>query len=73
MHEWAVILAGGDGKRLQELSYKISGVRRQNSSAFVLVARACRPTLIIFAPETPNQVSRVPEVSARGCSRSIPI
>lgn len=28
MHEWAVILAGGDGKRLQELSYKVSGDRR---------------------------------------------
>jgi len=28
MHEWAVILAGGEGKRLQELSHKISGDRR---------------------------------------------
>ena len=28
MHEWAVILAGGDGTRLQELSYKFSGDRR---------------------------------------------
>jgi hypothetical protein len=25
MHEWAVILAGGDGTRLRELSYKVSG------------------------------------------------
>ena len=25
IHEWAVILAGGDGARLQELSYKVSG------------------------------------------------
>jgi hypothetical protein len=25
IHEWAVILAGGDGLRLQELSYKVSG------------------------------------------------
>jgi len=28
MHEWAVILAGGDGTRLQELSYKLSGHHR---------------------------------------------
>ena len=27
-HEWAVILAGGDGTRLRELSYKVSGDRR---------------------------------------------
>ncbi len=27
-HEWAVILAGGDGTRLRELSYKFSGDRR---------------------------------------------
>jgi mannose-1-phosphate guanylyltransferase len=28
IHEWAVILAGGDGMRLRELSYKVSGDRR---------------------------------------------
>jgi len=28
IHEWAVILAGGDGTRLRELSYKISGDHR---------------------------------------------
>jgi len=28
IHEWAVILAGGDGTRLRELSYKVSGDRR---------------------------------------------
>jgi mannose-1-phosphate guanylyltransferase len=27
-HEWAVILAGGDGVRLREFSYKVSGDRR---------------------------------------------
>jgi mannose-1-phosphate guanylyltransferase len=27
-HEWAVILAGGDGTRLREFSYKVSGDRR---------------------------------------------
>jgi mannose-1-phosphate guanylyltransferase len=25
IHEWAIVLAGGDGVRLQELSYKVSG------------------------------------------------
>src|SRR5258707_13238406 len=28
IHEWAVILAGGDGTRLRELSYRVSGDRR---------------------------------------------
>jgi mannose-1-phosphate guanylyltransferase len=28
IHEWAVILAGGDGTRLRELSYQVSGDRR---------------------------------------------
>jgi hypothetical protein len=28
IHEWAVILAGGDGTRLHELSHKVSGDRR---------------------------------------------
>jgi mannose-1-phosphate guanylyltransferase len=28
IHEWAVVLAGGDGTRLRELSYKVSGDRR---------------------------------------------
>jgi mannose-1-phosphate guanylyltransferase len=28
IHEWAVILAGGDGTRLRELSHKVSGDRR---------------------------------------------
>jgi mannose-1-phosphate guanylyltransferase len=28
IHEWAVILAGGDGMRLRELSYEVSGDRR---------------------------------------------
>src|ERR1700676_1744275 len=28
IHEWAVILAGGDGMRLRELSYEVSGDHR---------------------------------------------
>lgn len=28
VHEWAVVLAGGDGTRLSELSYQVSGDRR---------------------------------------------
>jgi mannose-1-phosphate guanylyltransferase len=28
IHEWAVILAGGDGMRLREISYQVSGDRR---------------------------------------------
>jgi hypothetical protein len=32
-HEWAVILAGGDGLRLRDLSYRLSEVASQNSFA----------------------------------------
>jgi len=39
-HEWAVILAGGDGTRLRELSYEVSG-----ASANSLAGRPCWPTL----------------------------
>ena len=28
VHEWAIVLAGGDGTRLSELSYRVSGDRR---------------------------------------------
>jgi len=32
-HEWAVILAAGDGSRLRDFSYRLSEIAGQNSFA----------------------------------------
>jgi mannose-1-phosphate guanylyltransferase len=40
-HPWAVILAGGDGTRLRDLSYMVSGDQRPKQSCSFSAARAC--------------------------------
>ena len=43
-HAWAVILAGGNGTRLRDLSYSISGDQRPKQSCSFSAARACCST-----------------------------